>query len=129
MLVLSILTAAALVAPPSRRGRVIEGSTPYGRLVAVSPSFRRDFEDLVNMAPHLRLRWALHLDSRGLVQRFTSTARLGRDEFVKADLRFTGWGSRAAVTAPPAGQVIDESELDDTLPGKPTSRDSLVISR
>ncbi|MFD1931467.1 MULTISPECIES: hypothetical protein [Nonomuraea] len=113
----------------SRRGRVIRGSTPYRSLAAVSPSFRRYFEDLPSMAPHLRLTWALQLDSKGVIERFTSTAPLNRNEFIRADLTFSGWGSRAAIVAPPADQVIDERRLDDTLPGDPILRDRPVISK
>ncbi|WP_181019855.1 hypothetical protein [Nonomuraea typhae] len=70
----------------------------------------------------VKIDYLVDLDSRGLVSRVTSTVALdfGLLGTIKstADSRYTAWGARVTVKAPPKDQWIDFSELgpDSDLP-------------
>ncbi|GII01714.1 hypothetical protein [Planobispora takensis] len=61
-----------------------------------------------------KVSWRLWTDRRGLPTRLvtTDTVGTGKDPLVKrSDTRYTRWGSRLVVTAPPADEVIGEAAL------------------
>ncbi|GIH93940.1 hypothetical protein ACFFMN_15695 [Planobispora siamensis] len=61
-----------------------------------------------------KVSWRLWTDRGGLPTRLvtTDTAGTGKDPLVKrSDTRYTRWGFRLVVTAPPADEVIGEAEL------------------
>ncbi|MDP9864348.1 MULTISPECIES: hypothetical protein [Streptosporangium] len=63
-----------------------------------------------------KVSWQLWTDRYGLPKRLvtTDTAGGGRDPLVKrSDTRYTDWGFRLDITAPPADEVIDEDDLLD----------------
>ncbi|MEU9836586.1 hypothetical protein AB0D67_34055 [Streptosporangium sp. NPDC048047] len=61
-----------------------------------------------------KVSWRLWTDRTGLPKRLltTDTVGEGKNALVKrSDTRYTGWGSRLVITAPPADEVIDEADL------------------
>ncbi|MEU6743973.1 hypothetical protein [Streptosporangium sandarakinum] len=61
-----------------------------------------------------KVSWRLWTDRTGLPKRLVTadTVGEGKDPLVKrSDTRYTGWGSRPVITAPPADEVIDEADL------------------
>ncbi|WP_049557867.1 hypothetical protein [Nonomuraea sp. SBT364] len=63
-----------------------------------------------------KVSWQLWAGRDGLPKRLvtTDTAGTAKNPLVKrSDTRYTGWGSRPVITAPPAGEVISEAALLD----------------
>ncbi|GGL28781.1 hypothetical protein [Planomonospora parontospora] len=62
-----------------------------------------------------KVAWALWFDDRGRVTRLTTkVSQRTNDDYVlglSSDLRFTGWGSRVTVEAPPEESVIEVEDL------------------
>lgn len=61
-----------------------------------------------------KISWQLWVNRDGLLKRLitTDTAGEGKDPLVRrSDTRYTDWGFRLVITAPPADEVIDEDEL------------------
>ncbi|MER5423457.1 hypothetical protein [Streptosporangium roseum] len=61
-----------------------------------------------------KISWQLWADRAGLLKRLvtTDTVGAGKDPLVKrSDTRYTRWGFRPVITAPPADEVIDEDDL------------------
>jgi hypothetical protein len=57
------------------------------------------------------------VDGKGLVTRLVTDGAF--DDYA-SDTRYTGWGSKVTVTAPPADQIIDEDHVDySTKPETP----------
>ncbi|GAA3471690.1 hypothetical protein [Nonomuraea roseola] len=77
-----------------------------------------------------KVSWTLWIDAKGLVSRFATklSVPVGRGETMDftADERFTGWGSKVTVTAPPAADWIDSKDLDQELPDVPGMPDALT---
>nr|BFE85245.1 hypothetical protein GCM10020093_078460 [Planobispora longispora] len=61
-----------------------------------------------------KVSWQLWTGRDGLLKRLITadTVGEGRDPLVKrSDTRYTGWGFRLVIAAPPADEVIDEADL------------------
>ncbi|MEV7907674.1 hypothetical protein [Streptomyces anulatus] len=101
---------------PDRGGVQYRGTITWAQLLKVSRSFReqRSFTP-PGKAARSKIRWRLWLDAAGLPARLVTEDTFGGlvDNTVN-DIRYTGWGSRVVVTAPPAGRVIDERDIDYT---------------
>lgn len=65
-----------------------------------------------------RIDYLLDTDSKGLVHRLVSkwTVRVGggRPDVILAETRFTDWGTKVAIKAPPESEWIDAKDLTDT---------------
>lgn len=61
-----------------------------------------------------KIAWRLWTGRDGLLKRLTTTDTAGsarKPPVKRTDTRYTGWGSRVVITAPPADEVIDERDL------------------
>ncbi|GGM88319.1 hypothetical protein GCM10010106_39430 [Thermopolyspora flexuosa] len=95
------------------------GTIPVSRLAKVSPNLR-DFDTALKGAKGIKppfIRWKLYVGGRdGLPRRLSTELVLFEDKKVGSvklldDVRYSGWGTKVKITAPPADQVIDLKEL------------------
>ncbi|MBG0813507.1 hypothetical protein [Planomonospora sp. ID82291] len=122
--VLEPAVLTALVKAPagrhSRDGLRHQGTLTYAELYKISSSFRtsigaRPTDELGKS----RFSWRLWLDGKGLPRRVTVSEALSAEESSMTstvETRYTGWGSKVTVTAPPADQVVDAKDLPAELP-------------
>lgn len=94
------------------------GSITLGELYRVSPTLRAALGAKPSAASAaLPVTWRLHIGSDRLVRRAVSSYTQTLRGLTSADLtylndsRYSAWGIRTAVKAPPAGQVADFDEL------------------
>ncbi|MEV7005628.1 hypothetical protein [Streptosporangium sp. NPDC051022] len=103
---------------PGASGVQYTGVNTRKELYWASSAYRRgwDFPPGDEWAQR-KITWRLWLDGRGLPSRLATEADIdiARDTTVRmaTDSRYTGWGSRVVITAPPADQVVDFNDLDD----------------
>ena len=76
------------------------------------------------------LSWKLWIGADNLPRRFTSsyvvlTDKKRGDALVTTDVRFTGWGTRAEVKAPPAAEVIDQKDVPS--PAEEEAKENFLI--
>ncbi|MER7127627.1 hypothetical protein [Streptosporangium saharense] len=104
---LALLLRTAKHRLPNGDGVQYRGTVTLARLYDASPSFRERRGHIpLGGTGKLSVRWRLWLDTRGLPARLVTEDPHGDD-----DIRYTGWGSRIAVVAPPADQVVDARDL------------------
>ncbi len=67
------------------------------------------------------ISWRLWADRGGLLTRLYTTDALGagKDSLLGVDTRYTDWGFRLVIAAPPADEVIDEKDLGGDVPEPP----------
>ncbi|GAA3444165.1 hypothetical protein [Planomonospora venezuelensis] len=102
---------------------VHSGTITLGELYRVSPTVRGllGAEPSAKSAP-LRVSWQLYIGPDQLVRRAVSSWTQSMRGLTSVDLtylndsRYTGWGVKSAIKAPPAAQVAEFEELD--LEGK-----------
>ncbi|WP_449066350.1 hypothetical protein [Planomonospora algeriensis] len=122
--VLEPAVLAALVKDPSgkhsRDGRRHQGTLTYAELYKLSSHFRATVRTKpTGESGKTEISWRLWLDGKGLPQRaaVTETLSIGKSSLTTtSDTRFSGWGSKVTVTAPPADQVADEKDLGADVP-------------
>ncbi len=95
---------------------VYRGSITLGRLFASSPELKKELA--AGKAGQTMINWKLWIGADNLVRRVTSSAhekfKVGKssvDMVMTTDTKFTGWGSKIIITAPPADEVADAMEL------------------
>ncbi|MEV5413984.1 hypothetical protein AB0K60_34775 [Thermopolyspora sp. NPDC052614] len=91
------------------------GAISLRQLGKVSEQARAMAELLKDEKP-LKVSWKLWVAKDQLPRRFTTSLVLASDPkvgkaVISSDTRFSGWGTRAQVKAPPAAQVIDIEDL------------------
>jgi hypothetical protein len=104
-------TLKALLAAGSRKGRTYTGSITFAALSKVSPWLRSSH--LIPPKGKDKLRFELTLGPNGLPQRLVTsyagtvhlTETVAEDNRFSTETRYTGWGARTRVAAPPAAQV------------------------
>ncbi|MEV8633348.1 hypothetical protein AB0395_16975 [Streptosporangium sp. NPDC051023] len=112
---------------PDRGGVQYRGTITWAQLFKVSRSFHEQWSFIpLGKAGRSKIKWRLWLDATGLPARLVTEDTFGGlvDNAVN-DIRYTGWGSRVVVTAPPADRVIDELDVDYT-PEPPTPLNVLI---
>ncbi|GGK56030.1 hypothetical protein Ppa06_10990 [Planomonospora parontospora subsp. parontospora] len=122
--VLEPVVPAALVKDPSgkhsRDGLRHQGTLTYAEPYKLSPGFRAALRTKpTGESAKAELSWRLWLDGKGLPRRaaVSETLAVGKSSLTTtSDTRFSGWGSKVTVTAPPADQVIDEKDLPSDAP-------------
>ncbi|WP_030912601.1 hypothetical protein [Streptosporangium amethystogenes] len=100
------------------RTTVHSGTITLGELFKVSPSVRAMLgAKPTGRSATLPVTWKIYIGSDRLVRRVVSsytesTRGLNSTELTYVnDTRYTGWGTKVTVKAPPAGQVADFDEL------------------
>ncbi|MEU0487108.1 hypothetical protein ABZ260_49145 [Streptosporangium sp. NPDC006013] len=116
-------TLKALITSGKRVGRTYSGTIGYGRLERISPWLRA--VDPIGGDKDSVIRFRLTLGPDGLPQRLVTshvvTAHLvetvdgGRK--ISVETRYTGWGSRVTVKAPPASKVWIRKPYEPTIQG------------
>ncbi|WP_433251826.1 hypothetical protein ACQPYK_06700 [Streptosporangium sp. CA-135522] len=110
-------TLKALLAHATKRGGVYSGKITFGELSKVSPWFRASMAGASTARTAKRVvTWKLYLGSDQLAERLTTTFSMGSgDEAtpMTVDTRYTGWGARITVKAPPAEEVAEMKDLGE----------------
>ncbi|WP_440082893.1 hypothetical protein [Streptosporangium sp. LJ11] len=112
-------TLKALLARATvKRPTAYSGKITFGELYKVSPWFRAG----VFVAPtakqsKITVQWKLVLGSdllaRSLTTTYSGTAVAAPGTTISVETRYTGWGSKVTVKAPPADQVAKPGDLDE----------------
>ncbi|MET8046759.1 hypothetical protein ABZU75_04090 [Streptosporangium sp. NPDC005286] len=108
-------TLKALITKGKRTGRTYSGTISFGALEKVSPWLRNAGPIRLSKEEKAAvLRFTLTLGTNGLPQRLVTVypqrthggTEPGReDRRLSVETRYTGWGSRVTVKAPPASEV------------------------
>ncbi|SDI28591.1 hypothetical protein SAMN05421505_14231 [Sinosporangium album] len=101
---------------PVSGGYVYRGSVSYKELSKV---FKGPFINWASGRPITakttgKISWRLWTDRKGLLKRLVTSDAVGagKEPLLKqTDTRYTAWGFRLVVSAPPADEVIDEADL------------------
>ncbi|MGI5272396.1 hypothetical protein ACQEUU_24795 [Nonomuraea sp. CA-218870] len=109
-------TLAALVKKGKLRSGKLTGKITFKELEKVSPWF--DASIPLRMHDDTKVSYTLTLNSAGLVSRVTSSyAATGvfdtnqhEGKTITIDSRFTGWGAKVSIKAPPADKVTTSAE-------------------
>ncbi|GGL28130.1 hypothetical protein [Planomonospora parontospora] len=108
-------TLKVLITKGKRTGRTYSGKISFGALAKVSPWLRN--ADLIKMSGEEKrevLRFTLTLGTNGLPQRLVTVypqkthggKEAGHeDRRLSVETRYTGWGSRVSIKAPPASKT------------------------
>ncbi|MFI6455663.1 hypothetical protein ACIBF6_29370 [Streptosporangium amethystogenes] len=119
-------TLKALITRGKRTGRTYSGTISFGALERISPWLRN--VSLVRLSENSKaavLRFRLTLGSDQLPQRLITvypgsthvSAAVAEDRQLSVETRYTGWGSRVTVKAPPAGKVENVGKREPTVRG------------
>jgi hypothetical protein len=105
------------------RTTLLRGSITLAELAKVSPVFGAITKSLKTKKT-VTLPWKLWIGGDQLPRRFQSTfllssSPLSGDLTMATDSRFTSWGGKVVIKAPPAELVVDEKDLDTELPQTP----------
>ncbi|MFD8528195.1 hypothetical protein ACFV0L_12365 [Streptosporangium canum] len=109
-------TLKALLAHATKRAGVYSGKITFGELAKVSPWFRASLFGPTNARTAKTVAiWRLSLGPDQLPTRLTTTYTelAGSDMSTTVDTRYTGWGSKVTVEAPPAGDVAEPEDLKE----------------
>lgn len=113
---LKVLLARATVKRPT----AYSGKITFGELFKISPWFRASvFAPPSAKQSKTVVQWKLVLGSDRLARSLSTTypgSTLGMDgQTVTVETRYTGWGSKVTVKAPPAEQVAKPNELEEGI--------------
>ncbi|MFI7055995.1 hypothetical protein ACIBLB_28420 [Streptosporangium canum] len=108
-------TLKALLAHATKRAGTYSGKITFGELNKVSPWFRASKGTPAAKTAKTVVSWKLFLGSDRLAKRLVTTYSMGGSDesAVTIDTRYTGWGSKVTVKAPPADQVADLKDLEE----------------
>ncbi|MER6173746.1 hypothetical protein [Streptosporangium sp. NPDC001681] len=119
-------TLKALITKGKRTGRTYSGTISFGALEKISPWLRNvSLNRLSGNSKSAVLRFRLTLGSDQLPQRLITvypgsthvSAAVGEDRQLSVETRYTGWGSRVTVKAPPASKVDNMGKREPTVRG------------
>ncbi|WP_329089161.1 MULTISPECIES: hypothetical protein [unclassified Streptosporangium] len=119
-------TLKALITKGKRTGRTYSGAISFGALEKISPWMRNvSLTRLSGESKTAVLRFRLTLGSDQLPQRLVTvypgsthvSAAVGEDRQLSVETRYTGWGSRVTVKAPPASKVENMGNREPTVRG------------
>ncbi|MEV7005629.1 hypothetical protein [Streptosporangium sp. NPDC051022] len=117
--ILRLLTREANRTASGAGGFQYRGATTGAELYKASRILRGQPGGGADGEERTKIKWRLQLDGRGLPSRLvteSSTEFFGQGAMkLTVDTRYTGWGSKVAITAPPADQVADFKDLDSEL--------------
>ncbi|MEV4381209.1 hypothetical protein [Streptosporangium sp. NPDC049644] len=115
-------TLATLLKGAKQTRNTYTGTTTFGRLAKVSPWFRATLP--LRSSDKTVVTFKLTVDRDRLPQRLTTSFPVTgifdsagwEGKTLSAETRFTGWGSRVSIKAPPANKVTTRLEDKDGLP-------------
>lgn len=119
-------TLKALITKGKRTGRTYSGTISFGALEKISPWMRNiSPTGLSGDSKAAVLRFRLTLGSDQLPQRLVTvypgsthvSAAVGEDRQLSVETRYTGWGSKVTVKAPPASKVENMGNNEPTARG------------
>ncbi|AWS47071.1 hypothetical protein [Streptosporangium sp. 'caverna'] len=104
-------TLASLLKGAKRAGVSYSGTTTFGRLAKVSPWFRATLP--LRSSDKTVVTFKLTVNRGGLPQRLTTSHAVTgifdgpgwEGKTITVDTRFTGWGTKVSIKAPPASKV------------------------
>jgi hypothetical protein len=100
---------------PVSGGRLYRGTMSHKEMGGVTKGHYVDpFSGLSAKKSKGKISWRLWTGRDGLVTRLVTTDTLGEAKtsvFARTDTRYTGWGCRVVITAPPADEVIEQDDL------------------
>ncbi|MEV4377885.1 hypothetical protein [Streptosporangium sp. NPDC049644] len=119
-------TLKALITKGKRTGRTYSGTISFGALEKISPWLQN--VSLTRLSKNTKpavLRFRLTLGSDQLPRRLITvypgsthvSAAVGEDRQLSVETRYTGWGSRVTVKAPPASKVENVGRREPTVRG------------
>ncbi|MBB5961555.1 hypothetical protein [Planomonospora venezuelensis] len=118
-------TLKLLIAKGKREGRTYSGAISLGALEKVSPWLQH--VQVTGMSESTKkdvVRFRLTLGPGLLPQRLVTvypsshvSAAVGEDRKISVETRYTGWGSRVTVKAPPASKTVDAGKGEPTVRG------------
>ncbi|MFF5207224.1 hypothetical protein [Streptosporangium sp. NPDC000396] len=99
-----------------RFGGNYSGTTTFGKLAKVSPWFRASLP--LRSSDKTVVTYKLTVNSGGLPQRLTTSypatgifdSSGWEGKTISIETRFTGWGAKVSIKAPPAGKVTTKLE-------------------
>ncbi|WP_248966286.1 hypothetical protein [Sphaerisporangium perillae] len=105
------------------RTTLLRGSVTLANLAKVSPSLASLAKSLKSKKP-VALPWKLWIGGDQLPRRFQSSLPISASSLtgkltIDTDSRYTSWGKKVVITAPPATEVVDEEDLQTDLPVTP----------
>ncbi|MFE3447568.1 hypothetical protein ACFXJ8_01425 [Nonomuraea sp. NPDC059194] len=104
-----------LAGASSYRNGVAKGTISAAKLRSVSRTFRAGG----NVIDAKKITWALWINSKGLVTRVSAKMAVpmrGVTLEMSQESRFSGWGAKVSIVAPPSAQVVDAKELGEDAP-------------
>ncbi|WP_030918294.1 hypothetical protein [Streptosporangium amethystogenes] len=115
-------TLATLLKGAKQTRNTYTGTTTFGRLAKVSPWFRATLP--IRSSDKTVVTFKLIVDRNRLPQQLTTSfpvagifdSASAEEETISAETRYTGWGSRVSIKAPPANKVTTKLEDKDGLP-------------
>jgi hypothetical protein len=118
-------TLKTLITKGKRTGRTYSGTISFGALEKISPWMRNVSLTRLGSDKTAVLRFRLTLGADRLPQRLVTvypgsthvSAAVGEDRRLSVETRYTGWGSRVTVKAPPAGKVENMGSREPTVRG------------
>ncbi|GAA2390903.1 hypothetical protein [Nonomuraea africana] len=109
-------TLKTLVAGASSyRNGVAKGTISTAKLRSVSRTFRSGGDSIGAK----KITWALWINAKGQVTRVSAKMAVpmrGVTLEMTQDSRFSGWGAKVAISAPPSAQVVDSKDLGEDAP-------------
>ncbi|WP_433420091.1 hypothetical protein ACQP1V_07245 [Microtetraspora malaysiensis] len=109
------------------RTTVYRGSITLKQLAASSPAMKKQLADLDAKSGKTVLNWKLWVGADQLVRRVTTAVtftikskKMSIDMDLTGDTKFTKWGSKVSITAPPASEVATSADIDGSVPEVPT---------
>ncbi|GIH62792.1 hypothetical protein [Microbispora siamensis] len=105
---------------PVSGGRLYQGTMSHKEMGRVTKGRYVDpFSGLSARKSKGKISWRLWTGRDGLVARLVTTDTLGAAKtsvFARTDTRYTGWGCRLVITAPPADEVVEQDDLAGYVP-------------
>ncbi|WP_285702509.1 hypothetical protein [Microtetraspora sp. NBRC 16547] len=109
------------------RTTVYRGAITLKQLSASSPAMKQQLKGMDAKTGKTVLNWKLWVGSDQLIRRVTAAAtftikskKMSIDMDMTSDTKFTKWGSKVSITAPPASEVATASEIEGPMPEMPT---------
>lgn len=109
-------TLQALLAKAKRRGDVYSGTITVTELYKVSPWFRASL--WTKPWQKAQVAWRLQVDGTRLAKRLTTSYPghvIGFSSDIAVDTRFTGWGTKVSIKAPPAEEVATRADVKNGM--------------
>lgn len=107
------------------RTTLYRGSITLKQLAASSPQLKKQLGNMDASYGKTVVNWKLWVGADQLIRRVTSSATYTMKSkkmsiAMTSDTKFTKWGSKVSITAPPASEVATTADIDGSMPEVPT---------